>query len=98
MNSLDERISGKLLAGIKTPYRFGSQLRVQRAFIKIGIEFLTEVAVLVVVFPVLDTIIQRGQSNVTRGMVVGSFGLSIACIVLAGIAAGIIAKDDDEGT
>lgn len=54
-------------------------------FGKIIAEFLTEVAVLVTVFPALYTIIQKGRSNVTGLLVVGSLALSVVCLFVAGI-------------
>ena len=93
--SWSRKIWRKLLEWIAIPYRFGSQVRVQRAFIKIVIEFLTEVGVLVMVFPILDTVIQRGQSNVTRKLLIGSICLSVACILVAGLMAGIISEDNE---
>jgi len=54
-------------------------------FAKIVIEFLTEVSVLVLVFPTLDMIIQKGKSNVTGLLIIGSFALSVVCLFLAGI-------------
>lgn len=75
---------------------FFGKVSVQRAYIKIAEVFLTEVAVLVAIFPILDTVIEQGQSKVTRSLVWGSIALAVSCLLLAGIAAGIIAKEDRE--
>ena len=58
---------------------------------KIAIEFCTEAAVLVAVFPVLDTIIggraaqpaQGGMRNVTWSLVIASEGLAAFLLALA---------------
>jgi hypothetical protein len=62
---------------------------------KIAIEFCTEVAVLVAVFPILDTIIpitggaqasgQNGMKNVTWPLVITSEGIAGLFLILAGI-------------
>lgn len=56
-----------------------------RNFAKITTEFLTEVAVLVLVFPTLDRIVEKGQSGVTRPLVIGSFAISLVCLFAAGV-------------
>jgi hypothetical protein len=55
-------------------------------FAKIAVEFFTEAAVLVAVFPVLDTIIENGGLlNVTWPLVAWSEGLAVLFLFLAGI-------------
>lgn len=54
-------------------------------FAKIAVEFFTEAAVLVAVFPILDTVI--GHSRVTRSLAFGSAGLVLLFLFLAGIIA-----------
>jgi hypothetical protein len=56
-----------------------------RNFAQIVVEFLTEVAVLVLVFPTLDTIIERGSSKVTGPIVYGSIATTVGCLFVAGI-------------
>jgi hypothetical protein len=57
-------------------------------FAKIAVEFFTEAAVLVAVFPILDTIIEaRGTARITRPLVAWSEGLAAFFLVLAGIKA-----------
>lgn len=56
-----------------------------RSFRKITVEFLTEVAVLVLVFPTLDTVIEKGQSKVTGPLVFGSVVITVVCLLVAGI-------------
>jgi hypothetical protein len=94
-------ISG-IIAGYKSTKKwrlaannFFTRISVQRGFIKIFIEFLTEVAVLVLVFPTLDTIIEQGKSKVTKSMVFGSVAIAFVCLFVAGIMAGIISKDGE---
>jgi len=57
----------------------------RRSFLAIVVQFLTEVAVLVMVFPTLDTVIEKGQSKVTLSLIIGSVALSLSCLFLAGI-------------
>jgi hypothetical protein len=40
-------------------------------------ELLTEVAALVMVFPILDTIVEKGQSNVTLSLVIWSIVIPV---------------------
>jgi hypothetical protein len=56
-------------------------------FFKIASEFFTEAAVLVAVFPILDTIIEPlgGVQKVTWALVVWSEGIAAGLLVLAGI-------------
>ena len=56
-----------------------------RSFAKITVEFLTEVSVLVFVFPTLDTIINHGQSKVSKAVVLGSLAITVVCLSVAGI-------------
>jgi len=46
---------------------------------------LTEVAALVMVFPILDTIIEKGQAKVTLTLVIWSIVIPVGCLFLAGI-------------
>ena len=59
----------------------------EHKFFKIAMEFFTEAAVLVAVFPILDTIIEPSGSvqKVTWSLVVWSEGIAAALLVLAGI-------------
>lgn len=53
-------------------------------FWKLAMEFCVEAAVLVAVFPVLDTLIQRGSlKNVGWRMMCGSEGLAVALFLIA---------------
>jgi hypothetical protein len=54
--------------------------------------FLTEVAVLVLVFPILDTIVEKGQSKVTPSLVIWSILIAVGCLFLAGVIS-MIAKE-----
>jgi len=54
-------------------------------FARIAVEFFTEAAVLVAVFPILDTII--GHGRVTRSLAFGIAGLVLFFLFLAGIIA-----------
>jgi len=62
-------------------------------FAAIAQEFFTEAAVLVFVFPVLDTIVQFGRAKVTWGLVLGAVGVSIFLLFLAGIIASRLLKN-----
>ena len=53
-------------------------------FFEIAVEFFTEATVLVAVFPILDTIIERA-GKVTRSLMVWSEGLAAIFVILAGI-------------
>ena len=81
-----------ILAAWASARDFFGLASVKRSFAKILIEFLTEVAVLVLVFPMLDTIVET-QSKVTGLMVFVSIGIAGFCLLIAGIMAGIISKD-----
>jgi hypothetical protein len=48
-------------------------------------EFLVEVAVLVMVFPILDTVIEKDLSKVTLQLVFWSIVISVGCLFVAGI-------------
>ena len=54
-------------------------------FAKIAVEFFTEAAVLVFVFPIPDTLVQFGKSKVTWPLTVGSVVLAVVFLLLAGI-------------
>lgn len=56
-------------------------------FFKIAMEFCTEAAVLVAVFPILDTIIEPFGSvqKITWSLVIWSEGIAAALLILAGI-------------
>jgi len=55
-------------------------------FGKIGVEFFTEAAVLVAVFPILDTIIEKGGTpKVTWSLVAWSEGIAVMLLFFAGI-------------
>ena len=57
-------------------------------FAKIAVEFFTEAAVLVAVFPILDTIIEPGGvARITTPLVAWSEGLAALFLALAGIIA-----------
>jgi hypothetical protein len=62
-------------------------------FAERSIEFLTEVAVLVFVFPILDTLIEKGQSKVTRLLVIWSILIPVGCLFLAGVISTINKED-----
>lgn len=70
---------------------------IHRTFAKITVEFLTEVAVLVLVFPTLDTIINKGQSKVTLPLVIGSLLVTVLCLFLAGIISMLARGDTGDG-
>jgi|SRR5271163_2604957 hypothetical protein len=56
-------------------------------FVEIAQEFFTEAAVLVFVFPVLDTIVQFGPKKVTWRLALGSVGTAVFLLFWAGILA-----------
>jgi len=56
-------------------------------FASIAQEFFTEAAVLVFVFPVLDTVVQFGTKKVTWGLGLGSVAFAIFLLFWAGIIA-----------
>lgn len=56
-------------------------------FAKLAMEFFTEVAVLVFVFPVLDTVIQFGRRKLSWQLAGVSIGVAVVCMVLAAIMA-----------
>ncbi len=56
-------------------------------FASIAQEFLTEAAVLVFVFPVLDTVVQFGRAKVTWELGLGSMAVAIFLLFWAGIIA-----------
>jgi hypothetical protein len=64
-------------------------------FFKIAMEFFTEAAVLVAVFPILDTIIEPYGSvqKVTWSLVIWSEGIAAALLVLAGIMSKAVKGD-----
>ena len=64
-----------------------------KGFAKIIREFLTEVAVLVLVFPTLDVIIQKGASNVTKPIVLLSLTVTALCLFAAGIISMMTRED-----
>ena len=70
---------------LRTIWAFLVRVCLCKGFGRIVAEFLTEVAVLVLVFPILDTIIQKGQSNVTKSLVILSVVLTVSCLFVAGI-------------
>ena len=56
-------------------------------FVDVAQEFFTEAAVLVFVFPVLDTIVQFGTKKVTWRLALGSVGATVFLLFWAGILA-----------
>jgi hypothetical protein len=56
-------------------------------FVNVAQEFFTEAAVLVFVFPVLDTIVQFGTKKVTWRLALGSVGVTVFLLFWAGILA-----------
>lgn len=56
-------------------------------FVDVAQEFFTEAAVLVFVFPVLDTIVQFGTNKVTWRLALGSLGTTVFLLFWAGILA-----------
>jgi len=56
-------------------------------FASLAEQFLTEAAVLVFVFPVLDTIVQFGKEKVTWRLGLGSLAVTIFLLFWAGIIA-----------
>ncbi len=61
---------------------------------KIAVEFCTEAAVLVAIFPLLDTIIKGG--HVTRPLIGWSVGLPAILLLFAGVIAAIIKVDGED--
>jgi len=59
-------------------------------FAAIAQEFFTEAAVLVFVFPILDTIVQFGRQKVTLSLGLGSIGVAVLLLFVAGIIGGRI--------
>ena len=58
----------------------------RKEFAKIAVEFFAEAAVLVFVFPVLDTIIETGGlQRLTWALFIWSTGLAVFFLFLAGI-------------
>jgi hypothetical protein len=62
---------------------------------KIAVEFCVEAAVLIAVFPILDTIIKGGIKDVTRSLIGWSIGLPALLLLFAGVITAII-RDDGE--
>jgi|HubBroStandDraft_3_1064219.scaffolds.fasta_scaffold1984088_1 hypothetical protein len=60
-----------------------AERRADGGFRKVASEFLTEVGVLVFVFPVVDTLVQFGREKVTALLALGSLAGSVACFLLA---------------
>jgi hypothetical protein len=56
-------------------------------FVDVAQEFFTEAAVLVFVFPVLDTVVQFGARKVTWKLALGSVGVAVFLLFWAGILA-----------
>jgi hypothetical protein len=54
-------------------------------FGEITVTFLTEVAVLVMVLPIVDTIVEKGQAKVTLPLVIWSIVIALGCLFAAGI-------------
>jgi len=65
---------------------------VRRSVAKIGVEFLTEVGVLVLVFPMLDTIIENGK-KITRSLVATSVAIAVMCFIIAAILSMLAGED-----
>lgn len=59
-------------------------------FVSIALEFFTEAAVLVFVFPILDKIVQFGPKGVTLKLGIGSVGTAFFFLFIAGIIGGRI--------
>jgi len=57
-------------------------------FADIAVEFCTEAAVLIFVFPILDTVVQFGTKKVTLRLGLGSVGLAILLLFIAGTIRG----------
>lgn len=53
--------------------------------------FLLDVAVLTLVFPILDTIVQYGKHGLTRGLIIDTFGISGVFLLLAFATATVLA-------
>ena len=75
----------RILAILANLWSFAVSVARRSDFARITVDFLTEVAVLVMVFPTLDTIIEKGQSKVTRGLVIWSVAIALICLFMAGI-------------
>jgi hypothetical protein len=95
-------VSG-LIAGYESAVKLGitlggiTRVLFRRLFLhsnfrKVAAEFFTEVAVLVFVFPILDTIVQFGARGVTWQLGAGS----IAGAILALLVAAILVKPNEE--
>jgi hypothetical protein len=85
------RIYGVVRAYLRFALQFASGFP-RRAFAHpkfagIAQEFFTEAAVLVFVFPVLDTIVQFGKAKVTIKLALGSIGVAVLLLSFAGIIA-----------
>jgi hypothetical protein len=65
-------------------------------FADIVVEFCTEAAVLIFVFPILDTVVQFGSKKVTLRLGLVSVGLAILLLFIAGTIKGR-AKDKELG-
>jgi len=75
---------GRIESG--SPYRvFVKKAFLHREFKKVASEFLLEVGVLSLVFPILDTIVQFGTRAVTTRMALTSIGIGFGCLWMAGI-------------
>jgi len=85
-------VISELITGLHNVLRFLIAVRtfflrmvLNRRFPRIIIEFLTEVGVLLMVFPMLDTVIEKGESKVTGGLVAGSLLITVFCLLAAGV-------------
>jgi hypothetical protein len=78
------RVLSRLLFLIRAPLQgaFGHP-----GFVNVAQEFFTEAAVLVFVFPVLDTVVQFGTKKVTWRLALGSVGVTVFLLFWAGILA-----------
>lgn len=70
----------KLLRGIRF---FLVETFSHKESLKIMVEFFTEAGVLILVFPTLDTVINKGESKVTGGLVFLSFVIAFLCLLVA---------------
>jgi hypothetical protein len=87
----------KLLTGLRyylaRLYHYGSKGLQSDEPAKIAIEFCTEAAVLIAVFPILDTIIpigggETGLKNLTWGLILKSEGIALILLMAAVIISG----------
>lgn len=87
-----ERFYHQVAGASSSVWDFFCRVFVRKSVAKIGIQFLTEVGVLVLVFPMLDTVIENGR-RITRSIVAISVAIAVVCFIVAAILSMLAGED-----